>query len=78
MLDEKYLAKHPPLTDGIWLSDGEEVFEVPRKFADTILKAAPALRYSFEHLGGIHIGKASDKKLDFSGIPGHVEHSQSK
>jgi hypothetical protein len=71
---EKDLGRHPPLADGIWLTDGEEVFEVPRKFADTILKAVPELRYSFEHLGGIHIGKASNEKLDFSSIPGHVEH----
>jgi hypothetical protein len=76
MPNEKDLGKHPPLSDGIWLSDGEEVFEVPRKLADAILKAVPQLRYSFEHLGGVHIGKASKRKLDFSGIPGHVEHSR--
>jgi hypothetical protein len=76
MPDEQDLGKHAPLADGIWLTDGEEGFEVPRKFANTILKAVPELRYSFEHLGGIHIGKASTKKLDFSSIPGHIEHNQ--
>jgi len=76
MPNEKDLGKHTPLVDGIWLSDGEEVFEVPRKFAESILRAIPEVRYSFEHLGGIHLGKAfSDKKLDFSEIQGHIRHS---
>jgi len=42
--------------DAIAITDGIEVFSVPRKYATEILKAIPELRYSFEHLGGQHQG----------------------
>lgn len=42
--------------DAIALTDGTEVFGVPRKYVAAILKAVPQLRYSFEHLGGQHHG----------------------
>ena len=38
----------------IAVTDGIEVFPVPRKYLAEILKAVPELRYSFEHLGGRH------------------------
>jgi hypothetical protein len=42
--------------DAVAITDGVEVFEVPRQFVASILKAVPELRYSFEHLGGQHHG----------------------
>jgi hypothetical protein len=44
--------------DAIAITDGIEVFSVPRKFVAAILKAVPELRYSFEHLGGQHHQRA--------------------
>ena len=44
--------------DGIAITDGIEVFSVPRKYVAAILKAVPELRYSFEHIGGKHLGRA--------------------
>jgi hypothetical protein len=38
-----------------WLTDGDEKFAVPRRYAVAIVKAIPMLRYSFEHLGGKHV-----------------------
>jgi len=40
--------------DAVAITDGVEVFLVPRKFVGVILNAVPELRYSFEHLGGQH------------------------
>jgi hypothetical protein len=47
--------------DAIAITDGIEVFSVPRKYVAAILKAVPELRYSFEHLGGQH--QETTKKL---------------
>jgi hypothetical protein len=46
--------------DPIAITDGAEVFRVPRKYVAAILKAVPELRYSFEHLGGKHLGRAKE------------------
>jgi hypothetical protein len=44
--------------DPIAVTDGIEVFSVPRQYVAAILKAVPELRYSFEHIGGKHLGRA--------------------
>ena len=44
--------------DAIAVTDGIEVFSVPRKYVGAILKAVPELRYSFEHVGGQHHARA--------------------
>jgi hypothetical protein len=49
--------------DAIAITDGTEVFSVPRKYVAAILKAVPELRYSFEHLGGQH------QKPHFTNVP---------
>jgi hypothetical protein len=49
--------------DAVAITDGTEVFSVPRKFVASILKAVPELRYSFEHLGGQH------QKPNFTSVP---------
>jgi hypothetical protein len=46
--------------DAIAITDGIEVFSVPRKYVSAILKAVPELRHSFEHLGGQHLGHAKE------------------
>jgi hypothetical protein len=50
--------------DAIDITDGIEVFSVPRKYVSAILKAVPELRYSFEHLGGQHHGSANEEIAD--------------
>jgi hypothetical protein len=52
--------------DAIAITDGIEVFSVPRKYVSAILKAVPELRYSFEHIGGQH-QKVEGKK--FATVP---------
>jgi len=52
--------------DSIAVTDGVEVFSVPRKYAAAILKAVPELRYSFEHLGGQH---QKAEKVKFATVP---------
>jgi hypothetical protein len=49
--------------DAIAITDGIEVFSVPRKYVAAILKAVPEVRYSFEHLGGQH------QKPNFTNVP---------
>ena len=50
--------------DAIAITDGIEVFSVPRKYVSAILKAVPELRHSFEHLGGQHLGQAKEETAD--------------
>ena len=56
------LHLHEP-KDAVAITDGTEVFSVPRKFVAAILKAVPELRYSFEDLGGQH------QKPNFTNVP---------
>jgi hypothetical protein len=63
------------VADPIPLTDGDERFAVPRKYVKAILKAVPALRYSFEHLGGKYMGRLPapvklEKPIDLSSIGG--------
>jgi len=59
--------------DAIAITDGIEVFSVPRKYVSAILKAVPELRYSFEHLGGQHHGKShgqeKSQEKKFTAVP---------
>jgi hypothetical protein len=43
----------------VWVTDGDERFVVPRRYAAKICAAVPGLRFSFEHIGGKHVGHAS-------------------
>ena len=52
--------------DAIEVTDGIEVFPVPRKYLAAILKAVPELRYSFEHLGG---KQQRAEKAKFATVP---------
>lgn len=54
------------------LTDGDEIFFVPRRYAAKICAAIPGLRHSFEHLGGKHVGHASQ----FSETVRHAEHKE--
>jgi hypothetical protein len=49
--------------DAIAITDGIEVFSVPRKYVSTILRAVPELRYSFEHIGGQHHGQKAGEMI---------------
>jgi hypothetical protein len=64
--------------DPIALTDGIEVFLVPRKYVAATLIAVPALRYSFEHLGGQHHeknrGKEAPKEKKFTDVPWKSTH----
>jgi hypothetical protein len=48
----------PEEKHAMWLTDGDERFCVPRRYAAQIVKAIPMLRYSFEHIDGKHVGLA--------------------
>jgi CRP-like cAMP-binding protein len=50
--------------DAVAITDGIEVFSVPRKYVAAILKEVPELRYSFEHVGGQHHGSANEETAD--------------
>ena len=55
-----------PLTDAESAhvaDDKGRVFAVPKEHARAIINAVQGLRFSFEHLGGKHLGKAA-KGLD--------------
>ncbi len=54
------------------LTDGDEIFFVPRRYAAKICAAIPELRHSFEHLGGRHLGHVSQ----FSETVRHAEQKE--
>ena len=71
----------PKPADPVWLTDENERFDVPRKYAKAIQKAVPKLRLSFERIGGKYLGrvaknpkrkkaKRGGKPIDFSQIGG--------
>jgi hypothetical protein len=46
----------------VWITDGDEKFVVPKRYAHAIVQAVPMLRYSFEHLGGKFVGRAPKRE----------------
>jgi len=48
--------------DAAHVTDGKIVFQVPKEHAHAILEAVPALRYSFEHVGGRYVGHINELK----------------
>ena len=71
-IDGHQLHLHEP-KDAVAITDGNEVFSVPRRNVATILKTVPELRYSFEHLGGQHHGKShgqeKSQEKKFTAVP---------